>query len=133
MIFSAKRLGIPKGKILFANIERFFEVDDDWIRAYVAVMYNSDYKAGIYFDPIKPNFNKAYCEAVEKDNQIANQLVLWSARPETGISRARNAPKFKPSKPNCPSNVWGWQYGRDAKECPIDTNLVNTKLYEMLW
>jgi hypothetical protein len=133
MIFSGKRLGIPKEKILFANIERFFEVDAAWIKGYVDVMYNSDYKSGIYFDPITPTFNKAYCEAVAIDSKIATHLVLWSARPETGVSKARNAPRFSPSKPPCKANVWGWQYGRDAEECPIDTNLITAKLFEMLW
>lgn len=58
MIYHAKRLGFPKGKILFAYIERNFAVDAAWINGYINTMYTNDYKAGIYFDPIKKFSNK---------------------------------------------------------------------------
>src|SRR5690554_4350592 len=29
-IFHAQRLGIPEGVFIFANVERFFEVDSEW-------------------------------------------------------------------------------------------------------
>ncbi len=133
MIYHAKRLGFPKGKILFANIGRNFDMDPYWIYGYINTLHNSDYKAGIYFDPIKKSFQQVYCEAISKNNELANQVVLWSARPETGVSKAINPPKFRPTKPHCLANVWGWQYGRDAKECPISTNLINLRLYDLLW
>ncbi|MGJ7921094.1 glycoside hydrolase domain-containing protein [Neobacillus sp. LXY-4] len=133
MIYQAKRLGIPKGKILFANVERHFSVDAAWITAFINTMFNSDYKAGIYFDPIERKFQQGYGEAIANNSNLANHVVLWSARPETGVSKARNTPRFRPSKPPCKSNVWGWQYGRDASECPIDTNLINQSLFELLW
>lgn len=133
MVYQAKRLGIPKGKILFANIERYFAVDAAWITTYINSMNNSDYKAGIYFDSLEKNFQLGYCEAISNNTNLANQVVLWSARPETGISKALNAPRFRPAKPPCQANVWGWQYGRDAKACPIDTNLINQRLFDLLW
>jgi hypothetical protein len=51
--FHAKRLGVPKGTVLFANVERFFNVDDEWITGYVEGMFVSGYKAGIYHDLLK--------------------------------------------------------------------------------
>lgn len=132
-IFNAKRLGIPKGKVLFANVEKFFDVDEAWIRGFVDAMYPSGYKPGFYHDPVSGPFNEAYCQAVAKDSKVATQSILWSAEPEPGPTRQRNAPKYKPVKPKCKANVWGWQYGRDANECPIDTNLIDRRLYELLW
>lgn len=133
MTFLAKKLSIPRGKILFANIERYFAVDASWITAYINTMYNSDYKAGIYFDSLEKNFQIGYYEAISKNKNLANNVVLLSARPEAGISKANNAPRFRPAKPPCQANVWGWQYGRNAKECPIDTNLINQRLFDLLW
>lgn len=132
-IYHARRLSIPKGKVVFGNIEKFFKVDEEWIRGFVDAMYPSGYKAGLYHDPVHGEFSKAYCAAVAKDNKVANQLILWSAEPEPGPTRARSAPNFRPKKPPCKANVWGWQYGRDASQCPIDTNIFNSRLYELLW
>lgn len=132
-IFQARRLGIPKDTVLFANVERFFDVDDDWIRGYVNTFIPSGYRAGIYHDPIEGLFNQAYCQAVQNDNKVSRQLILWSAEPDPGATKRREAPNFNPNKPNCSANVWGWQYGRDALECPIDTNLFDNRLYRLLW
>lgn len=132
-IYQARRLGIPRGKIIFANIERHYPIDEAWIRGFVDGMLPSDYKPGIYSDPITGEFSGAYCDAVTKNDRVATQLVLWSAEPEPGVSKARRAPNFNPRKPPCKANVWGWQYGRDSTINPIDTNLINGRLYEMLW
>lgn len=132
-IYHARRLSIPKGRVVFGNIEKNSKVDEEWIRGYVDAMSLSGYKAGLCHSPDRGEFNKAYCAAVAKDNKVANHLILWSAGPEPGPTRARNAPNFRPKKPPCKANVWGWQYGRDAQRCPIDTNLFNSRLYELLW
>ncbi|MFB1050136.1 glycoside hydrolase domain-containing protein [Paraliobacillus sp. JSM ZJ581] len=132
-VFHAKRLGIPKGTILFANVENFFDVNANWISSYVDTLYHTDYKPGFYHDPIEGNFSKAYCQAIKQNNAVEVQAVLWSAEPESGISKRIEAPTFAPRKPSCKANVWGWQYGRDAKTCPIDTNLIDQRLYRMLW
>lgn len=132
-VFHARRLGIPKGKLLFANVEKFFKVDEAWIRGYVDAIYPTGYKPGFYHDPETGEFTKSYCKAVGKSERVANQVVLWSAKPEAGATKAREAPKFHPNMPSCKANVWAWQYGRDAKACPIDTNLVDQRVYDMLW
>ncbi|MFA9555789.1 glycoside hydrolase domain-containing protein [Evansella sp. AB-rgal1] len=132
-IYNAHRLGIPKGVFIFANVERFFEVDADWIIAWVEKFYNSDYRPGIYHDPTEGPFNEAYCEAIQRSELVRTQTVLWSAEPETGITRKANIPVFNPKTPNCAGNVWAWQYGRDAEECPIDTVLLQKRLYDELY
>jgi len=132
-IYHARRLSIPKGKVLFANLEKSYKIDEEWIRGFVDAMFISGYKAGVYHDPVRGDFSKAYCEAVAKDKKVSTQLILWSAEPENGPSRARNAPNFRPKKPPCKANAWGWQYGRDARQCPIDTNLFNSRLFDLLW
>lgn len=131
--YHAKRLGVPQGTVLFANVERFFNVDKDWIKGYVDVMYKSSYKAGIYHDPIQGGFSTAYCQAVQDSKEVANQLILWSAEPQSGVTKSRQAPAYQPKKPPCLANVWGWQYGRDSKTCPIDTNLIDQRLFNQLW
>jgi hypothetical protein len=132
-IFQAKRLGVPIGTVIFANVERFFHVDKDWIKGYIDAMYTSGYKSGLYHDPVKGDFEAAYCQAVQENKEIASQAILWSAEPEAGVTKARQAPRYQPKKPSCPANVWGWQYGRDSNTCPIDTNLISERLYNLLW
>lgn len=130
--YYAKKLGIKKGTPIFANIERFFNVDSAWIRGYVDYLYNSDYKPGFYHDPTEGNFTNAYCEAVAQDSKVADQAVLWSAEPSPGVTKENLAPKFNPLTPSCTANVWAWQYGRDSSKCAIDTNIIDSRLFKML-
>lgn len=132
-LFHARRLGIPKGKVLFANVERFFRIDSDWILGFVDAFVPSGYRPGIYYDPATGDFNLSYCQAVSENPEVANQLILWSAERDSGVTKRNDAPTYNPVKPNCRANVWGWQYGRDAETCPIDTNLMDRKLFNLLW
>lgn len=132
-IYLARRLGFPNGKVLFGNVEKHFEIDEEWVRGFVDGLYTSGFKPGLYHDPVHGKFSAAYCAAVQNDSKVAKQLILWSAEPEPGPTKVRNAPNFRPKKPPCKGNVWGWQYGRDSEICPIDTNLFNQQLYDLLW
>lgn len=132
-IFHARRLGIPENTVLFANIEKFFSVHADWIRGYVDAIYPSGYRPGIYHDPENGDFATAYCQAVEADTKVSAQLILWSADPHPGATKATEAPDYHPSQPLCEANVWAWQYGRDTETCPIDTNLIDRRLFDLLW
>ncbi|UCZ54216.1 DUF1906 domain-containing protein [Bacillus shivajii] len=131
-IFNARRLGINPGVFIFANIENFFAVDADWLIGWADTFLNSDYRPGYYNDPVEGDFEAAYCEAVERSENVRVQTVLWSAEPEPGITTKQNYPPFNPEVPNCEANVWAWQYGRDAAECPIDTVLMQQRLYTEL-
>ena len=132
-IFHARRLGIPSGTVLFANVEKFFIVDSGWIRGWVERIYKSGYRSGFYHDPVNGGFNSAFCQAITENNQVKIQSILWSAEPEVGGTDANLAPKFNPKTPTCGGNVWVWQYGRDVKECPIDTNLADQRVLQYLW
>ncbi|WP_226666056.1 glycoside hydrolase domain-containing protein [Metabacillus litoralis] len=132
-VFHARRLGIPTNTIIFANVEKFFNVDSSWIRGWVETFIPSGYKAGFYNDSVEGDFAEAYCEAVKENSEVAVQTILWSAAPELGATSERKAPKFKPASPDCKANVWLWQYGRDAKHCPIDTNLADERVLNYLY
>ncbi|MDF2558271.1 MAG: hypothetical protein K0R71_2099 [Bacillales bacterium] len=132
-IYHAKRLGIPKETVLFANIEDFFNIDANWLIAWKNTIYPSGYRAGFYANPANGEFGKAYCEAVNTDKQVGIQTIIWSSWPRPGTTKRTAAPQFNPSKPNCSSNIWAWQYGRDAKECAVDTNLADTRLLKYLY
>ncbi|WP_233143948.1 glycoside hydrolase domain-containing protein [Lottiidibacillus patelloidae] len=132
-IFHASRLKFPKDTVVFANIENFFEVNDSWISAWVDVFFESGYLPGFYHDPLKGDFNKAYCAAVKNNARVKKYSILWSAEPREEASNEIDAPLFQPKKPSCVANVLGWQYGREAQGCPIETNLILFKLYQLLW
>ncbi|WP_026674569.1 glycoside hydrolase domain-containing protein [Alkalihalobacterium bogoriense] len=133
-IFHARRLGIPTGTFIFANIEHFFMIDEAWLRGWIDAFYPSGFKPDFYNDPVRGQFNEAFCQAVINHKRVKEQAVLWSAEPENGVTTKQNRPRtFAPATPDCDALVWGWQYGRDAEECPIDTNLIDRKLYESLW
>jgi hypothetical protein len=132
-VFHARRLGIPQNTILIANVEHFFQVDSAWIRGWVETLFPTGYRSGFYHDPIKGQFLQAYCQAVQENNEVSVQAILWSAEPETGATSERKAPKYNPATPACKANVWLWQYGRDAKKCPIDTNLADDRVLNYLY
>jgi hypothetical protein len=132
-IFHANKLNFPKDSVIFANIENFFAVNEAWIRGWVDVFYTSGYRPGFYHDPTTGDFQSSFCAASKKNDKVKNQSILWSAEPEKEITSEKEAPRYQPKKLSCPANVWGWQYGRDAKDCPIDTNLIIFNLYQLLW
>lgn len=132
-VFHARRLGIPTNIVLIANVEQFFQVDSAWIRGWVETLYPTGYRSGFYHDPIKGQFSQAYCQAVQENNEVAVQAILWSAEPEIGTTSERKAPKYNPAAPSCKANVWLWQYGRDAKKCPIYTNLADERILNYLY
>ncbi len=131
-IYNAERLGIDQGVFIFANIENFFEIDADWLIGWADVFFESNYRPGFYHDPIEGGFSAAYCEAVERSENVRVQTVLWSAEPEPGVTPKANHPSYNPASPDCPANVFAWQYGRDAEMCPIDTVLIQEQLYNDL-
>lgn len=133
-IFHARRLGVPEGKMITANLEN--RIDEAWIRAWVETFFPSGYIPGLYGDPTEGDFSQAYCQAVENNPRVQEQSIVWSNRPRPGVTGRTNAPQtFRPISPPCPNNTWGWQYGWDDPTCPmpIDSNLVNRRVLEYLW
>ncbi|GIO26663.1 glycoside hydrolase domain-containing protein [Ornithinibacillus bavariensis] len=132
-IFHARRLGYPEGNIIFVNTERSFEIDEAWIRGWVDAIRPSGFRPGIYGDPSSVTFNEAYCTAASNNEAVSRQLILWSHEPKHGTTKKKDAPAYKPIVPPCIANVWAWQYGENAQECAVDTNLIEPKLYEAIW
>ena len=114
-------------------MEAYISVDEAWIRGWVETIIPTGYRSGIYHNPVEGDFSESFCEAIAQNNQIAVQAILWSVAPDPGVSKERNAPKFAPALPKCKSNVWVWQYGRDAESCPIDTNLMDNRVLTYLY
>ncbi len=132
-VFHARELGIPKGIPLFANVEQFFQIDGDWIQGWTEALVTNGYKSGIYNDPVTGDFNQAFCNAVKGNEKIKMLTILWSAEPELESSGPRNPPNYNPKAPDCGGNVGVWQYSRKVTQCPIDTNLANSRLLSFLW
>jgi len=132
-VYHARRLGFPKETILFANIENSIHVDSLWIRVWVETLIPTGYRPGFYYDSLHGDFAKAYCQAAKENNEVAIQAILWSVEPETGATSERKAPRFNPAIPNCKANVWVWQYGRDANQYQVDTNLADDRLLNFLF
>jgi len=132
-VFNARELGIPKGVPLFANLEQFFQIDEEWIQGWTEALVTSGYKSGIYNDPVTGNFNKAFCNAVKENEKIKKLTILWSAQPELEPTGPQNPPNYTPEAPDCGGNVWAWQYSRKVTQCPIDTNLAYSSLVSILW
>ncbi len=130
-VYQARKLGIPKGKVLFANIEDYFHIDAEWIKAFAHTIYPTGYRSGMYANMVK--ISDAYCEAVREDNFVSEQMILWSSTPRPGTTKQSLAPVFKPTKLPCKANIWAWQYGRDAKECAVDTNLLDSRVISYLY
>ncbi|MTH53115.1 DUF1906 domain-containing protein [Bacillus mangrovi] len=132
-VFHAKRLEIPEGTAIFANIEHFFTVEGEWIAAWAEMLLESGYRPGFYHDPLKGDFGDAYCKAAGKNSKIAAQSILWSSRPEAGTGKAYEAPDYNPATTLCKGNTWVWQYGREAKQCSINMNLAEDKMLKFLY
>ena len=132
-VFHARKLGIPENVVIFAKIEKSFEVDEAFIRAWVETILPTGFRSGFYINPAEGEFSSAYCESIKNNSEIAVQSILWSAAPEQGVTKESRAPRYNPASPRCRSNVWAWQYGIDAPQCPINTNLADRKLVNYLY
>jgi hypothetical protein len=132
-IYHAKRLEFPQGIFLFAKTEKDITIDEEWIRGWVDTIHPSGYMPGICANPNSATFIEAYCNAASNNEEVSKQLVIWSQEPTPGITSRTDAPTYKPVSPPCLANVWGWQYGENEEVCPIDTNLIDNRLFEGLW
>ncbi|MDF3000889.1 MAG: hypothetical protein K0Q48_1008 [Bacillota bacterium] len=132
-VFHAQSLGIPIGTPLFANIERFFGIDKEWILGWTEAIVRRGYVSGIYNDPVTGEFNQAFCSAVNQNERVKQLTILWSAEPELAPSGAWDSPSYRPAVPACGGNVPVWQYSRDTTQCPVDMNLAEDLFVGMLW
>lgn len=109
-ISNAQSLGIPIGVPIFANVERFFQIDSDWIHGWTEEVVSNQYVSGFYNDPVTGGFSTAFCNAAKENYLIKLSNILWSAEPELFPSGPLNTPIYNPKYPDCGGNVWAWQY-----------------------
>lgn len=132
-VFHARRLGIPENTLLFAQVEKTYKIDAEWIRGWIETMIPTGYRSGIYHDSLEGGFTEAYCKAIQENKELEKQVILWSATPEIGTTSERKSPKYTPAKPNGKANVWVWQYGRNSSKCSIATNLADERVQQFLF
>lgn len=129
----AEELGIPDGVAIIADIEPNYPVDAAFIEGYFQEMNSSQYHPGVYgvFSD-DSDLLLAYNSAAQNSPELLEQLIVWTAYPQEGISAEQHAPAFNPAAPDG-SLVYGWQYGLDAEACNIDTNLFKVEIFDYLW
>ncbi|MGM0788507.1 MAG: glycoside hydrolase domain-containing protein [Bacillota bacterium] len=129
----ASELGVPDGTAIFADIEPDYPVDSDFIRGYYGAMSESPYEAGIYgVFSSNSTLYAAYNNAAADSAGLKENVIIWTAYPQAGISTESEAPAYSPEAPEG-SAVLGWQYGLDAEACNIDTNLFKGRMIEYIW
>ena len=126
----AEDLNIPEDVSIFGDIEPNYPVDSAFLDGWYETLANSKYNSGIYgvFDE-DSKLLEAYNATSENTKE---DTVIWTADPQEGISTKDNAPDYKPQGPEN-ANIYGWQYGQDADECDIDTNLFKKEILDFLW
>ncbi|MDV2883626.1 DUF1906 domain-containing protein [Alkalihalophilus pseudofirmus] len=129
----AREFGIPEGVALFANVEPIYPIDDQFILGWHETMMESEYNSGIYgiFSPSEELYT-AYVAAAEQDSTIYDEMYIWTASPNEGITTEANAPAYNPEFPEG-GLIGGWQYGIDAETCNIDTNWFDGNVLDVLW
>ncbi len=132
-IESARDLGIPEGVALFANVEPIYPIDSAFIQGWHDVVTESEYSSGLYgiFDPSEELY-AAFEAAAEENASILDEMYVWTAAPNKGITTEENAPEYNPEYPE-EALIGGWQYGLDAETCNIDTNIFDGNVLDVLW
>lgn len=130
----AEEFGIPEGVAIFANVEPEYPIDSAFIQGWYDALADSIYEVGIYgiFDP-EEELYVAYEAAMEENEDIRDNMYVWTASPYEGITTEENAPEsFEPDAPEG-ALAKGWQYGIEADACNIDTNLFKSDILDVLW
>ncbi len=129
----AEELGAPEGTAIFADIEPTYPVNSDFIRGWYDALSSSAYVPGIYgIFSGDTDLAASYNQAVSGNSGIKEDTYLWTAAPNAGITTEADAPEYQPEAPEG-AVVIGWQYGLDAQECNIDTNLFDNQYTDVLW
>jgi hypothetical protein len=132
-VSSARRMGIPMGVPIFANLEQSSDVDGAWLRGWYEGIQSKGYTAGYYQDLSEEEFKNSFSAAAKENEKLLTDTILWSAEASSRPSGERNAPAYNPRTPSHSANVWSWKYGGDSETGAIDTNLATKALYDRLW
>ncbi|MGH2461754.1 MAG: glycoside hydrolase domain-containing protein [Chloroflexota bacterium] len=140
-INAAQALGVPYGKVIFADIEASWSPSVAWIKGWSDTIFDSIYagSGGFYANTSSSNpFNGAYCAAYNGDSEMQISVgFIYADEPEPGCTTAGGAPAWGPSAPPCNNGaVVAWQY---AESCymsgvvGVDEDLVNATGWYYLW
>lgn len=125
---AARQLGIPRGAVLFKDIEQVSSCRGEPTAAYLLAWHRSlartKYRTGFYGNTYRQSyaFPVAYCAALARSAHFTANVVLDMNEPEPqlgaprGTIGPRNAPRFHPSEPSCtpPGATVIWQYGEST-------------------
>lgn len=129
-IADAADLDIPKGVAIFGDIEPSYPVDSAFLEGWYDTFVSSDYEAALYgvFNE-KSHLLEAY-KATKQP--VQENTVVWTAYPQKEITTKEKAPDYNPQGPD-DALLYGWQYGMEAEQCHIDTNLFHEEILDYLW
>jgi hypothetical protein len=122
---AAARLGLPRGTVLFKDIEQVSscrrEPSADYLDAWYRTLKGTDFVTGFYGNAYQQNYDfpRGYCAEVKRAADFAADVVLDMNEDEPLIGALRgktgpdNAPRFNPLVPWCtPARATAiWQYG----------------------
>lgn len=129
----AQALHVPQGKAIFANIEPSYPVDDKFLAGWSEGLQNASFTPAIYGSFLPGHeLEKAYKRLTKKNEYFRDKIILWTTYPQFGTTLKSEAPKFQPAAPE-EALIVGWQYGIDAKNCKIDTNLFTKDMLDHAW
>jgi Domain of unknown function (DUF1906) len=139
---AAKRLGIPKGRVLAIDIEPYGaacpgagSVDSGFIEGWFDGISGAGYVPVYYGNGTDGSeFANAWCAAVSALPSIAQGSDLWSFEPSLiGDFSKTVAPQYGPYSTGCPSNIEAWQYllGSNGPDGDVDQDEALSSL--ALW
>jgi len=123
-------LDTPDGVAIFGDIEPSYSVDSAFLEGWYDTFSSSDYEAALYgvFNE-GSHLSEAYNAT---DQTVQENTIVWTAFPQEGITTKENAPDYNPQGPD-DALLYGWQYGIEAEQCHIDTNLFHEAMLDYLW
>jgi hypothetical protein len=127
---AAARLGVPRGAVLFKDIEQVSSCRDEptpqYLYAWYRTLVGTAYRTGFYGNVNRQSYDfpKAYCATVRSHGDFRDGVVLDMNEPEPQLGAVRNtigpanAPPFQPHRPSCApsSTVLIWQYGESIDD-----------------
>ena len=125
---AAKQLPVPRGAILFKDVEQVSSCIGEPTAAYVDAWYraarDSGYRVGMYGNSTNAGFAfaRSYCQVIATDHRFATEVLLDATEPEpnlglpAGVDGPTRAPAFHPDLPPCAkgSSTTIWQYGESV-------------------
>jgi len=130
-VAAAKRLGIPKGRLLAIDIEPYGDacpgagaVDSGFIEGWYDGVSHAGYIPTFYGNGTSGSeFASAWCTAVTELPNVATGSDLWSFEPSLiGGYAKSSAPNYSPYDTGCPGNLEAWQYllGSNGPNADVD-------------